>query len=248
MAPGDASALLHGQFAQAARELQGEGDTQHTLDRAVRIATELIPRCDHAGVSVVHRSGFIDTPARTSPLVAAVDRLQYEVQQGPCLDAIRVAETVTSVDLSQERRWPRWASRVAELGIASMLCVRLYTSQDTLGALNLLSLTRNGFGDDDATTAGHLAAHLAVALAESQHADDLHSGALNRTVIGQAEGILMERFSLTSNRAFEVLSRVAQEHDAPLHRVAADLIRTRETPGGDATSDDLRALPGTTVR
>lgn len=240
MTEADANSVLQGQFAQAARDLQGEGDTQHTLDRAVTIATQLILGCDFAGVSIVHADRTIDTPARTAPIVAEVDRLQYRVGQGPCLDAIRLAETVTSVDLTREERWPRWAPRVAELGIVSMLCVRLYTSRDTLGALNLLSQTPNAFDDDDATTASHLAAHLAVALAESQHADDLHSGALNRTVIGQAEGILMERFSLTSSHSFEVLSRVAQEQGAPLHRVAAQLISTRETPGGESTDSDLR--------
>jgi GAF domain-containing protein len=240
MAAAAASSVLHGQFAQAARDLQGEGDTQHTLDRAVAIATRLIPGCDVAGVSIVHADGTIDTPARTATLVAEVDRLQYAVRQGPCLDAIRVAETVSSPDLTREQRWPLWAPRVAGLGIASMLCVRLYTSRDTLGALNLLSRTRDAFDQDDVTTASHLAAHLAVALAESQHAEELHSGALNRTVIGQAEGILMERFSLTPSGAFEVLSRVAQEHGAALHRVAAELVRTRLTPGGESTDADLR--------
>jgi GAF domain-containing protein len=240
MAGADASSVLHGQFAQAARDLQGEGDTQHTLDRAVAIATQLITGCDYAGVSIVHADRTIDTPARTAALVAEVDRLQYAVGQGPCLDAIRVAETVSSPDLAQEQRWPRWAPRVAELGITSMLCVRLYTSRDTLGALNLLSKTQDAFDQDDVTTASHLAAHLAVALAESQHAEELHSGALNRTVIGQAEGILMERFLLAPSRAFEVLSRVAQEQGAPLHRVAAELIRTRVTPGGEPTDADLR--------
>jgi GAF domain-containing protein len=240
MAGADAKSVLHGQFAQAARDLQGEGDTQHTLDRGVGIAAQLIPGCDFAGVSIVHADGTIDTPARTATLVAEVDRLQYAVRQGPCLDAIRVAETVSSPDLTHEQRWPLWAPRVAALGIASMLCVRLYTSRDTLGALNLLSRTRDAFHQDDVTTASHLAAHLAVALAESQHAEDLHSGALNRTVIGQAEGILMERFSLAPSGAFEVLSRVAQEQGAALHRVAADLVRTRVTPGGEFTDADLR--------
>jgi GAF domain-containing protein len=240
MAEGEANSVLHGQFAQAARDLQGEGDTQHTLDRALSIATQLVPGCDFAGVSIVHADQTIDTPAQTDALVTDLDRLQYAVGQGPCLDAIRVAETVSSPDLAREQRWPRWAPRVAELGISSMLCVRLYTSLDTLGALNLLSRSRDAFDQDDVTTASHLAAHLAVALADSQHAAELHSGALNRTVIGQAEGILMERFSLGPGDAFAVLSRVAQEQGAQLHLVAAELVRTRLTPGGECTDSDLR--------
>jgi AmiR/NasT family two-component response regulator len=124
-----------------------------------------------------------------------------------------------------------------------MLCVRLYTTQDTLGALNLLSRRVDAFDEEDVVTAAHLAAHLAVALADAQHAEDLHSGARDRSVLGQAEGILMERFSLSSYRAFDVLTRVAQEHAVPLRQVAAELVRTRDTPGGNATTADLADPP-----
>lgn len=226
-------------FDQAARDLQDEGDTQHTLDRGLEIAVRLIPGCAYAGVSVVHPDGRIDTPAQSDPLVARVDELQYRVQEGPCLDAIRVHEVVASPDLRREERWPRWAPEVAALGVTGMLCVRLFTHRDTLGALNLLATRADAFDEEAVVTAGHLAAHLAVALAGAQHAADLHSGALERSILGQAEGILMERFSLTPRRAFEVLSQVAQDHEAPLGRVAAELVRTRSTPGGRSTESAL---------
>lgn len=230
-------------FAQAARDLQDEGDTQHRLDRAVQIAVGLLPGCDYAGVSVVHPGSRVDTPASTDPLVTWVDALQYEVRQGPCLDAVWKQETVASPDLRDEQRWPRWAPQVAALGIRSMLCVRLFTTQDTLGALNLLSRQVRAFDEDDEVTAGHLAAHLAVALAEAQHAADLHSGARDRSVLGQAEGILMERFSLSAYRAFDVLAQVAEDRAVPLRQVAAELVRTRATPGGDATATGLTSPP-----
>ncbi len=222
-------------FDRAARDLQDEGDTQHTLERGLAIAVRLIPSCAYAGISVVGADGRIDTPASTDPLVARIDELQYRVRQGPCLDAIARSEIVSSTDLREEDRWPRWTPEVVGLGVLSMLCVRLYTTRNTLGALNLLATRPHAFDEDAVVTAGHLAAHLAVALAEAQHAADLHSRALDRSVLGQAEGILMERFSLTPRRAFEVLSRVAQDHHAPLRRVAAELVRTRATPGGRST-------------
>jgi GAF domain-containing protein len=226
-------------FDHAARALQDEGDTQHRLDRGLEIAIRLIPGCTYAGISVVQHDGRIDTPARTDPLVAQIDELQYRVQEGPCLDAIATNEIVSSPDLRQEERWPRWAPEVAALGVLGMLCVRLYTNRDTLGALNLLATRADAFDEESVVTAGHLAAHLAVAVAEAQHAADLHSAALERTVLGQAEGILMERFSLSPHRAFEVLSQVAQDRRAPLRRVAAELVGTRVTPGGRSTAAAL---------
>ena len=102
---------LHNQLAGAARALQDEPDTQRTLDRSVQVATDLIPNCTYAGISIVHRDGLIDTPAATSELVRRGDELQYEFGEGPCLDAIWHHDTVVSPDLTVEQRWPRWAPR-----------------------------------------------------------------------------------------------------------------------------------------
>ena len=216
---------LNARLAQAARDLQHEVDTQHTLQRAVALATEIVPGCDYAGVSVVHRRRPINTPALTDDLVARVDQLQYEVQEGPCLESIWTHETVHSRDLRREDRWPRWAPRVAEMGIGSIVCLQLYTSEDTLGALNLLSRSVDAYQEEDIITASYLAAHVSVALAEAQHATDLHSAALDRTVIGRAEGILMERFRLSANHAFDMLTRVAGESGSRVHQVATLVVQ-----------------------
>ena len=223
---------LSSQLAAAARALQEEPDTQRTFDRSVRIATELIPGCDYAGTSIVQRDGTIETPAATGAMVRRADELQYELNEGPCLDAIWHHDTVVSHDLAQEDRWPLWAPRVvAEFGVRSMLCLQLFTSANVVGALNLYSSQVNGFDDDDRDAATPLAALIAVAMAETQHADDLRIGALTRTVIGQAQGILMERFSLDAVQAFNALRRVSQDNSQKMVRVAEDLVRTRVTPG-----------------
>jgi transcriptional regulator with GAF, ATPase, and Fis domain len=222
---------LNQQLADAARSLQAETSTQRTLERCVALATELIDGCDYAGVSIVHRKAPIQTPAGTDPLVMRGDELQYALQEGPCLDAIWNAETVHSPDLASEQRWPRWAPQVvAELGVASMLSFQLYTSADTLGALNLYSQTIDAFDEDDFNAGMLLAAQGAVALAESQHVVQLQNAALSRTIIGQAEGILMERFQLTADQAFAVLRRVSQANNTKLHAVAGELVVTREIP------------------
>ena len=227
---------LNARLAQAARAMQGEVDTQHTLERAVGIATQIVPGCDFAGVSIVHRNRPIDTPAQTDEIVERVDQLQYEVQQGPCLDAIWDHETVHSPDLSREERWPDWAPKVAEMGISSMLCLQLYTSEDTLGALNLLSRSVDAYGEQDIITASYLAAHVSVAVAGSQHASDLHSAALDRTVIGRAEGILMERFHLNANQAFNLLVHIAQDSGTRVHQVAAQVVQTGSGASGRPTT------------
>ncbi len=107
---------------------------------------------------------------------------------------------------------------------------RLFTTEDTLGAMNLYSVKRNAFDADDIDNGHALAAHVGVALAASQQAEHLEMAITNRTVIGRAEGILMERFDLSADQAFAVLRRVSQHGNVKLNRIAEDLVRTRETP------------------
>jgi len=226
------TADLHTQLAQAARDLHAEPDTQHTLERSVLLATELISNCDHAGVSMVHRNRTIDTPAASDQMARRGDELQYALGEGPCLDAIWHYDTVICANLAEDDRWTRWAPRVAaELNVRSMLCLRLFTSTDLVGALNLYSKQIDAFDDDDAYTGTYLAAQVAVAVAETQQADGLRISALNRTIIGQAQGMLMERYKIGAEEAFNVLRRVSQDNNIKLIRVADELVRTRRSPG-----------------
>src|SRR5829696_9556937 len=114
-----------------------------------------------------------------------------------------------------------------------MLCLRLFTSTDLVGALNLYSKQIDAFDDDDAYTGTYLAAQVAVAVAETQASDGLRISALNRTIIGQAQGILMERYKMDTDQAFNVLRRVSQDNNIKLIRVADELVRTRRTQAQD---------------
>lgn len=219
------------QLADAARSMQGETGTQETLDKAVVIATEIVDGCDLAGISIVHRH-LIDTPAGSDESLKRIDELQYELKQGPCLDALRTHETVHSTDLAGDERWPEWGPRVTkEIGVASIVTYRLFTSRDTLGAMNLYSRRPGAFDTEDIYNGQALAAHVAVALAGAQNTEHLETAVTNRTVIGQAEGILMERFDISAEHAFSVLRRVSQQRNVKLSRVAEDLVRSRRTPG-----------------
>lgn len=115
--------------------------------------------------------------------------------------------------------------------MGSIVSYRLFTAEDTLGAMNLYSLRTDAFDTEDIHNGGALAAHVAVALAEAQNVTHLETAISVRTAIGRAEGILMERFDLSPAQAFAVLRRVSQARNIKLNRVAEELVRTRETPG-----------------
>ncbi|WP_435737308.1 GAF and ANTAR domain-containing protein [Cellulosimicrobium sp. PMB13] len=222
-----------GRVADAARALADEPTLQQTLDRVVELAVSMVDGCESAGISLISR-GRIDSPAVSDPLVARGDELQYELGEGPCLDAIREAPLVESGDIEADVRWPRWSPKVAdELGVRSMLCVQLYTSETAHGALNMYATTRDAFGLDDHHLAATFAAVAAAAISAARTEEQLQSAVQTRTLIGQAQGILMERFSLSSSRAFAVLSRVSQDSNVKLVDVARQIVETRRVPGID---------------
>jgi transcriptional regulator with GAF, ATPase, and Fis domain len=219
------------QLASAAREL-GSEDVEHTLQKGVALAVELIDGCDGAGVTMGRRGKSLETPVSTADWVARGDALQNELQEGPCLDAVWEHDLVTAPDLAKEERWTTWGPRVVEeLGVRSMMCIKLFAHEETVGALNLYSTKVGAFEDPEDHTEGMaLAAHVAVAFVAAQEIEHLTKAMISRTMIGQAEGILMERFDIPADRAFEVLKRASSHYNTKLFQVASELVRTRRLP------------------
>lgn len=225
----------HEQFnrdlAEIARSMQGERSTGAAMHRAVEAARAVITGCEIGAVSIVTATG-ITTPVLTHPHARAIDEWQYELGEGPCLDALRHQDVVHSSDLASDPRWPRWGPRVAaELGMRSMMSHRLFSGAGTLGALNLYGAAPAAFTTDDLHHGTILAAHVGVALAATQDTANLTLALDTRTVIGQATGLLMERFGLSPDQAFAALARISQAENTKLRTVAEHLVRTRALPG-----------------
>lgn len=224
--PGDRRALAE-RMAEAARELQDESTTQTTMEAAVRLAVDHVRGCDAASFTLAKRGGGLETPAHTDELALRADLLQYEIGEGPCIEAAWEERVVHSGDLTGDARWATWGPRVVrELGAHSVLCLQLFTRSDTLGALNLYSRTPNAFGRDDLDVGIALAAHVAVATAASQDQADLTAAIDSRTLIGQATGILMERYGLDAAKAFSLLSRVSSQTNTKVRELAQELVET----------------------
>lgn len=215
-------------FASTAREMNASVGIQDTLNAAVHAAVALMKPVESACVSLVHRRGRIETQVATDDTCRRADELQIELDEGPCLQAIRDEETVVVRDLESEPRWPKWSARAAdELGVRSMLCLQLFVADDdTFGALSLYSRQWDAFEDyDDRITAHALAAHVAIAATSTMEGDHLRSAVASRTVIGQAQGMLIQRYELSPELAFAVLMRASQHSNRKLHEIAAEMVR-----------------------
>ncbi len=202
--------------------------------RMVEAAVHTVPGCNHAGVSLVHRQGRIDTTAASDDVASAVDAIQYEVGQGPCLEAIREHESYLISDLTRESRWPPFSRRaVEETIIRSMLAFRLFVGDDALGALNLYSREPGAFDEDSRAVAAILAAHVAVAIStarDRERAAHLERAVESNREIGMAMGVVMASGLQTREQAFDVLRRASQRLNVKLRDVASAVVETGELP------------------
>lgn len=222
---------LADQLGELARELQQDTDFEQTLDTIVAAAVDLIPGTVAASISVVEHRQKIRARAHSSDLPVRVDRLQEETGEGPCLDAIWHQRTVRVPDFAHEDRWPTFAPAAAAVGAVSMLSFQLYVEDDTLGALNLFGAEPGAFGGESEEIGLLVAAHAAVAFSDAQQISNLEAALATRDVIGRAKGILMERYKVTDQQAFLLLSAASSRTHLKLHEVAEQLATTGALPG-----------------
>lgn len=221
--------------ADSLRTLERMSSLPEMLEQAAELAVEL-PGAEMAGVSLVSGHVRIETTTATDEPAERADQLQMELGEGPLFHAIGRQVVVYLDDLADENRWPQWAARVvSELGLRSMLSYQLFTDGDVLGALNLYSCKPQAFDLDVVDTGYLFAAHVGVAVSQLKERDSLRSAIASRTLIGQAEGILMERYGLDGDAAFNALRRVSQNRNVKLREVAAELVESRQLDGLSAS-------------
>ncbi len=216
--------LTAAEVAELGQELSAQPGEQATLGHLVGFAVRMVPRCDFAGVSLRRPGGRVESPAVTDAVAAKVDALQYDLQEGPCLDSIWEDDTHVIDDLAHDERWPRWGPLALGLGVRAVLSVRMPAPQRVVGALNLYSGRPGPFDDDDIDAAHAIASQAGMVLwAKSEHLG-LRSAMQTRHLIGMAQGILMARYGLTPDRAFEVLRRYSSQQNLKLRTVAERLV------------------------
>jgi GAF domain-containing protein len=212
-------------LAAAARVLVQQPTFEETLDTIARTAKEVLPGFDHVGVAIASRSGEVETKAGTDPLVWELDRLQYSLDEGPCLSALREDTVVVVPDARHEQRWPRYLPAAIRAGLRSQMAVRLSLDREgALGGLNLYSTIRDGIDAETAELAASFATHAAIALSRAREIANLNDALASRKVIGQAIGIIMERYQLNEHRAFAFLVRASSHSNIKLRDIAQELV------------------------
>ena len=217
-------------LAHAARTINQARTPEETLQTIAEAALRSIPSMEHVGVSVLDRNGNPETKAATSELVMELDTLQYSLDEGPCVDSLVHGSTIVAApNIRYSRRWPRYRPAAVELGLKAQLAVKLeLDGQGTVGGLNMYA-TESGDIDPQAPGIADLfATHAALALGRAREVESLHQALRTREVIGQAVGLLMQRYDLDPDGAFSFLVRSSSHSNTKVRDIAARMVEEHE--------------------
>jgi GAF domain-containing protein len=215
-------------MADLARALAPPRSIEDILAEVTAAAVELIDGVDTAGILVIRDDGGFDSLATTSAVPHQLDILQMTFGEGPCVQAALADTVVCTNDFRDETRWPLYSPAVVEDGVLSGLSFKLYTADRFAGALNLFGFEPVTWDTEDETVGGVLAAQAASAILANQQERQLKTALHTRDRIGQAKGMIMQRFGVDDVRAFDMLRTLSQEQNIKLTDIAQRVIDTRD--------------------
>ena len=216
---------------ELARALAEDESVPETLQSILALILRLVPGCHAASVTVLDENARPSTIAATAEETYELDRRQYELHDGPCLDAAR-RQQVNRWSLKEaEQRWPDFTRLADEMGLRSYLSAGLGWAGRPLGALNLSSRHTDGFGQLDEKLMSLFTVPAAAAIVASSRyarardlAEQLEQALRSRAVIDQAIGIVMAESRCAADEAFAVLARASNNRNMKLRELAAEIV------------------------
>lgn len=208
----DAARTVHAAPTEVERQILG-----------AQYAVALVPGCTHASLIQRRRHGTTNSAA-TDVVARLADAFGNERRTGPGIEALDQLAPALSADLRSESRWASWTEYARTLGIAAVMSLPLNGTSRSFGALNLYFDQRIPYPDRTLAQAGTFATHLTLALGCGLTIEHQAAALENRTVIGQAQGILIAGSRLTADTAFAYLQRVSQHSNRKLRDIAADVV------------------------
>lgn len=233
---------VYAAIAAQVQQLQGAEVSDDVIETALSVLTagavDTISGAVSACITLVEH-GEIVTIAATSPLAAQLDELQAHHQIGPCLESAWTQEHVRIDDYTTDRRWPAFISDVlTQTPVRASMSFQLHRDATSMSALNLHATTPHAF-DERGRALGHtFAAQAAVSLHAGTRQTQFHQALASRDQIGQAKGLLMERYDIGADQAFALLRRLSQDSNIKVSELARRLVTldhpdTPEIPSGD---------------
>jgi transcriptional regulator with GAF, ATPase, and Fis domain len=217
----------HLRIAEIVQQLHGraDADSDTVIAELAEHAAVEIPGAQYAGVTVTRNAKHIDTPAATHKWPILLDEIQQRHREGPCLTAAWEAMTIHVADLETDARFPLYRRDALErTPIRSVMAFQMFIVGETMGALNVYAEQPHAFDQASRDIGMIFAAHSSVAWNSARRDEQFKRALASRDTIGQAKGMIMERYGVDAVRAFEVLRKLSQDSNVPLVQVAAELV------------------------
>jgi GAF domain-containing protein len=236
-------------YASTLEELVGllleDASLEELLTHVLELSARALSSSVAASVTVVGDDGGYTTVAASDDDAVTVDQLQYELHEGPCIDALETGSENLLADLhAPGGRWPRFQDAARSVGFGSVLAVPLRAGEATVGALNLFAAEAHGFAEEDVDLARRIAAPAASTLANARAyrrvtrlTEQLQEAMRSRAVIEQAKGMLMGQRRIDDDAAFQLLRETSQRTNRKLRDVAAAIVETQSANGRPDRSD-----------
>jgi GAF domain-containing protein len=222
----------HLRIAELVQQLysRSDADSDTVIAELAENAAAEIPGAQYAGVTVTRNAKHIDTPAATHKWPILLDEIQQRHREGPCLTAAWEEKTIHVADLETDERFPLYRRDALEqTPIRSVMAFQMFIAGETMGALNVYAETPNAFGQVSRDMGLIFAAHSSVAWNAARRDEQFKRALASRDTIGQAKGMIMERYGVNAVQAFEVLRKLSQDSNVPLVQVASELVANAQS-------------------
>jgi GAF domain-containing protein len=235
--PAPDDAVVRRAFEELGRISFAEHSLESLIQQVTDLAAQVLPGDAATSVTIVDAARGPRTVASSGPPARELDDTQYRARSGPCLAAATSGQPVEITDVARDGRWPLFAERASELGFRSVHSVPLPVQERVAGSLNVYARMLPTADGPTHALAARFASYAVVPVSNMylyetvvEQAGHLQAALDSRGVIDQAKGILMERFKLTADQAFEALTRVSMESNRKVREVAEQFVRTGEFP------------------
>ena len=201
-------------------------DTPALLSGLIAGAAESVPGAQYAAITATQRRRGVQTAAATHRYPVILDEIQGRYQQGPCLTAAAVQESVSVEDLVRDDRWPLYrAAALKQTPIRSILSFGMFKEGVSAATLNFYAESPDAFDDESVNLGLIFSTHAALVWNMMRRDQQFRAALVSRDIIGQAKGTLMERFNIDAAAAFERLKRMSQDANTPIVQVAQRFTR-----------------------
>ena len=217
----------HRRIADIVRSLHDrpEADSDTVIAELTEHAAVEIPGAQYGGVTVTTNNKTVDTPGASHKYAIVLDAIQQRHQQGPCLTSAWEHKSIHIADLEKDFRWPAYRlDALAETPIRSIMAFQLFIADQSMGALNVYAEEPHAFSDESEEVGLIFATHSALAWNSARRDEQFREALASRDMIGQAKGMIMERYGIPAVQAFEMLKKLSQDSNVRLIQIAQELL------------------------